>query len=95
MAVRRFADAENLCHQIISIHSDHPQALHILGQLALAAGRPDLAVQDLHQSLQQDPRNAHACFDLANTLMKNGPVDQAIAAFRTAIAPISPRLMTD
>ena len=85
MAIGRFADAENLCRQIISIHSDHPQALHILGQLALAAGRPDLAVQYLQQSLEQDPRNAHAYFDLANALMKTAPVDQAIAVFRRAI----------
>jgi predicted O-linked N-acetylglucosamine transferase (SPINDLY family) len=85
MAASRFADAENLCRQIISTQPSHPQALHILGQLALQAGRPDLAVPYLQKSLQLDPRNAIACFDLANAIMKVAPVDQAIPIYHRAI----------
>jgi protein O-GlcNAc transferase len=81
----RFAEAEGVCRQILAEQPQHPLALHLLGQLAQRAGRPDLAAQLVAQSIQFQPTNADAHQDLANALMGCGRIEEAIAAYRNAI----------
>jgi predicted O-linked N-acetylglucosamine transferase (SPINDLY family) len=57
----------------------------MLGKLVHRAGRPDLAAQLIAQSIQFQPQNAEARFDLGNALMACGRIEQAIAAYRGAI----------
>jgi protein O-GlcNAc transferase len=81
----RFAQAEGVCRQILAAQPQHPLALHLLGQLAQRAGRPDLAVQLIAQSIQFQPRDADARQDLANAMMASGRIEEAITAYREAI----------
>jgi protein O-GlcNAc transferase len=81
----RLADAEALYRQILAAQPNHADALHHLGIIANQVGRPDLAVDWIHQAITLDPKNPVAHSNLAEALRTTGRLDEAIAACRHAL----------
>ncbi len=78
-------EADSVLQQILSAVPEQPQALHLLGRLALQANRPDIAVQCFLRQLQSSPSDPVAHIDLGNAELKLGHLNEAIAAYRKAI----------
>jgi predicted O-linked N-acetylglucosamine transferase (SPINDLY family) len=82
----KFADAEQLCRQIIVVNPAHGDALQLLGVLARHAGRNDIAADLLRQAVSMAPRSASAQFNLGSALRVLQKLEDAVAAYRQAIA---------
>jgi len=85
------AAAEAICRQVLAAHPHHAEALRWIGILALAAGRPDEAVQWLSRAVAQAPENAAYHSDLGAAFRLCGQLDHAVASFRRA-AELDPEL---
>lgn len=82
----RLAEAEIAYRRVLADHPRHPDALHLLGALALQAGRPAEAVDWMTQAIRSGPDNV-ACFsNLASALRRLGRRDEAVACCRRALA---------
>ena len=82
----RLAEAESAYQRILADQPNHPDALHLLGVLALQAGRPAVAVEWMRQSIRFNPCNS-ACFsNLASALRRLGRLDEALSCCRRALA---------
>jgi predicted O-linked N-acetylglucosamine transferase (SPINDLY family) len=64
----RHAEAQAICGQIITLVSDHFDALHLLGVSALDSGRLELAEQALTHATAVDPRHLEALNNLGLAL---------------------------
>jgi predicted TPR repeat methyltransferase len=89
--------AEALYRQVLVREPEHPDALHLLGLIAQAAG--DLMEAGLHKNNQYiraaasirralalRPGEAVFHYNLANVLYQAGQVEEAIASYRAALA---------
>ncbi|TWA86934.1 tetratricopeptide (TPR) repeat protein [Azospirillum brasilense] len=82
----RLAEAESAYRRVLADHPRHPDALHLLGALALQGGRPAEAVDWMTQAVRSAPDNV-ACFsNLASALRRLGRRDEAVACCRRALA---------
>jgi protein O-GlcNAc transferase len=81
----RFLEAEAIYRQILSRQPNHADALHLLGVIALQAGRNDMAIGLIRQSIALKPNYAEAQSNLGLALQAKGQLDEAIAAFSHAI----------
>jgi tetratricopeptide (TPR) repeat protein len=81
----RFERAASLYRQILNKKPDHPDALHLLGILALREGRGDRAVQLIGKAVTILPEFAEAHSNLGNANRSVGRVAQASANYRRAI----------
>ena len=82
----RLAEAESAYRRVLAGHPRHPDALHLLGALALQGGRLAEAVDWMTQAIRCAPDNA-ACFsNLASALRRLGRRDEALASCRRALA---------
>jgi predicted O-linked N-acetylglucosamine transferase (SPINDLY family) len=81
----RLAEAEALYRQILAVQPNHADSWHLLGVIAHAAGRCDLAVQWIRRAISLDPEHATAYYNLGNALKEQGQLEDAIAAFREAL----------
>jgi len=81
----RLADAETIYRQVLLQHPDHPDALHLLGVLAVQAGRLDAAVEFIRRAITICSTNAIYYSNLGKALKDMGQLDQAIASYRQAI----------
>ena len=79
-----FHQAELLYRQILQIDPLHVNALHLLGLIAYQAGRSDLAVDYIRQSLRLHPQFPAAHNNLANIRTRNR-LDEAINHFQQAM----------
>jgi predicted TPR repeat methyltransferase len=79
------AGAEHTCRQALSINPAHFDAAHLLGVVAIRAGRNDAAVDLLRRAMALNDRNAECHCHLGWALAALGRVDEAIACFRRAI----------
>ncbi len=77
--------AEAIYRQILRSQPDHPDALHLLGVVALQAGRNDTAVKYIEHALQGNPRSAEYHYNLGLALSAQGRVANAEVHFRKAI----------
>lgn len=80
--------AEEIYRQILEANPDHPEALHLLGALALQAGHGDEAIRFMEHSLELNPRNADALNNLGQAFESLGRLDDAIAVYRKAITVV-------
>jgi predicted O-linked N-acetylglucosamine transferase (SPINDLY family) len=80
------AEAEACYRQVLAAQPDHADALHLLGIIAYQTGRHDLSVELIRQAIQRNGRNPAYFYNLGNALKDQGNLDEAIAAFRRAIA---------
>jgi len=81
----RLAEAERFYRQVLSVNPNHPDALHLLGMIALQTGRLDMAIELLRRAVATNPGIAEFQNSLGNALNDKGLFDEAIAAFRLAI----------
>jgi predicted TPR repeat methyltransferase len=102
VAVRRheagdLAAAELLYREVLARDPAHPDALHLLGLIAQAAGdsmkaglhKNNLymrAAANIRQAIALRPGEAVFHYNLANVLRDAGQLDDAIASYRTALA---------
>jgi len=84
--------AEQLCQRILAQWPQQPDALHLLGLIAHAFGRLDLAVAHLRQACQAPQAPAVYFSNLAEMCRQQGQLAEAEQAARQAIA-LNPELV--
>lgn len=82
---KRLAPAELLCRQILAVQPDRADALHLLGVLAVHAGRPDTGIELIQRAIRSCKTNEYYHNNLGNALRASGRLDEAIAAYGAAI----------
>ena len=87
----RLAEAEAIYRQVIAGDSRNPQALNLLGALAMQTGRLPLAADLLGRAIAARPQAASFHCNLGEACRRMEQPDEAIVHFRRAIA-IDPNL---
>ncbi len=82
----RLQQAETMYRQILMSRPNHPDALHLLGMIALQAGNHDTAVKLIKRAVEVKPDISVYHHSLAQALRTSRKLDQAITAYRQAIA---------
>ena len=80
----RLDEAENRVRAVLSDRPEHPDALHLLGVIALHRGHERPAAELLGRAVAIDPNHAAIHSDLGNALHACGELDEALRAFSTA-----------
>src|SRR5262245_23120405 len=62
----RLSEAKQAYEQILAIDPSHPEALHLLGVVALQGGDATRAVDLIQRALQKQPRNWQYLLNLAH-----------------------------
>ena len=81
----RLRRAEAHYRQVLRKVPKHPDALHLLGVIALDRGRPEQAIELIRKALAVQPNLAQAYSNLGNALLACGRRAEAIANYRRAI----------
>ena len=87
----RLADAERIYERILVTDSDRPDALHLLGVVALQSGRPERALELITQAVTGAPDDARILSNLGEAHRQSGDPAAAIDCYERALA-IDPRL---
>ncbi|MGD0390953.1 MAG: tetratricopeptide repeat protein [Tepidisphaeraceae bacterium] len=80
----RLAEAEQVYREILQVHPNDPNGLHLMGVLAGQRGQTDAAIDLLRRAISVKPRFAEAHCRLGNLLSQKGRTDEALAAYRRA-----------
>ncbi len=78
--------AEILYRQILQVEPDHPDALHLLGVLALQVGQPDAAIELIGKALGKLPDNPDFLNNYAEACRLARRFAEAAAALQRALA---------
>ncbi|HEX4054423.1 MAG TPA: tetratricopeptide repeat protein [Tepidisphaeraceae bacterium] len=81
----RLAEAEAIYCQVLAGQPNHPDALHLLGDIALQTGRLDMAIVSIRRAVAANPGIAEFHNSLGNALNEKKLFDEAITALRRAI----------
>jgi protein O-GlcNAc transferase len=76
--------AKSLYQNIIGADPRHPDSMHILGGLAMCAGKEDIATEMLKQAIQLNPRRSHYYVTLGDVYKKQGQLEKALACYQKA-----------
>jgi tetratricopeptide (TPR) repeat protein len=79
------ADAESVYREILQHAPRCPDALHMLGVVAMQTDRIELAIKSIRRALAVSPAEAAAHFNLANAYCKAARTEEAIASYGEAI----------
>lgn len=82
----RLADAEAVCARILQASPHQPDALHLLGAIALQDGKVELAVDLIRKAIARNPNNPEYYSNLGLAFHEQGNLDLAIVNYRKAIA---------
>jgi tetratricopeptide (TPR) repeat protein len=82
---RRFIEAERCYQSVLRDSPRNPDALNLLGTLALEAKRPEEAVKLFQAALKELPRQPGYLNNLASGLIALGRIDQAEEALKKAL----------
>lgn len=85
LAAGRLAEAEAACRGVLATQPRHPQALHLLGGIALRRGLADEAIDLYRQATAAAPRHPALLTSLAAALLARNMAKEAAAALKTAI----------
>jgi tetratricopeptide (TPR) repeat protein len=88
---RQFAQAEAAYRQILARHPDHPEALHLLGLLAVDCQRDDVAIELIQRAAARAPAHAAYHQSLGGVYLRLRRFGEAIACFQRVIA-LTPEL---
>jgi tetratricopeptide (TPR) repeat protein len=77
--------AEQRYRQVLQQHPQHPDALHLLGVLALQCGQPEQAVALLQQARQHKPSAPSIHVHLGNAFSHLGQLPEAAACYQEAL----------
>jgi len=86
----QLADAEQIYRQILAQEPNHPDALHLLGVIALQCGQHDTARQLIQRAIALQPGNAQYHNNLGNVLLAARDFAGAEAVFRRVLQ-LNPR----
>ena len=78
-------EAERLCRQVLTIHPDHPTALHLLGLAVHRDGGADEARLLLIRSLELEAHRPMWWFNLGVLSLEADRLAEAAEAFRSAL----------
>lgn len=81
----RDVEAESICKQIFSVRPNHPEALHLLGVIALKDGNIPTAIIALSKAAQRNGNNPQIKSNLGLAYHEEGQLDQAIKHYRDAL----------
>jgi protein O-GlcNAc transferase len=79
------AEAEQLCRSVVQRQPANFDAHHMLGIIALQAGRPDEGVAHIRRATTLSPRNAQAQTNLANALVYVQRTEEALRHYARAL----------
>jgi len=82
--VGRLERAAAIYRKILNKAPDNPDALHLLGVIALGDRRPERAIQLIGRAVAVSPRSAEAYSNLANAQYAAGRPAEACASYRRA-----------
>src|ERR1700733_6475464 len=82
----RFAEAESLYREVLAINPDHPESNHYLGVIASQLGRNEMAAALIGKAIALKGNDPAFHSNLGNALKGQGKLDEAIAAYRRALA---------
>ena len=80
------AGAQSVCGQILQLRPGKPDALHLLGSIALQEGRTSEAVALISKAIRKHASNPEYFNNLGLAYHEQGRLDLAIAQYRRAIA---------
>lgn len=78
-------EAEAICQQALTAEPQQPDALRLLGVIAVQRGNHDLAFDFLNQAIAAKADFAEAHYDLAFLYQIVGRADEALASFRRTV----------
>jgi len=81
----RFADAEEICRQVLTVEPRNAGALHLLGLVAFQAGQYGQAAGFLAQAVKIDTNNPNYRSNFGLALQKEGKLEEALAQYGEAI----------
>jgi len=76
---------ELLCRKIIEFEPHHPDALHVLGVVALRKGRAQSGAELIRKSLDANPAQPHVHCSLGHALRDLQQPNDALASYRRAL----------
>ena len=82
----RLPQAESIYQQIMQADPSQPDALHLLGVIALQVGKNDVAVDLITKALSLKPDYAEAHSNLGNALQGLGELEEAVASYHKALS---------
>ncbi|PWC39215.1 tetratricopeptide repeat protein [Azospirillum sp. TSO35-2] len=85
----RTEEAERLYRDVLDVSPGHPDALHLLGVLALQSGQPDEAVDRIGQAVAGDGDSAVFHANLGHALHASGRHREAALSFARALTLLS------
>lgn len=88
----RLPEAETIYRQILQHQPSHPDALHLLGVIALQVGQHEAAIELIGKAIAANPSAADYYPNLGEALRQAGRLDEAVTAFRRAIE-LNPELV--
>jgi tetratricopeptide (TPR) repeat protein/SAM-dependent methyltransferase len=81
----RLSEAEGIYRNILAIHPNHINSLHLLGVIAHQMGRNDVAVELIGQAIAANKRDADFHSNIGVALRELGRLDEAVEHFRQAL----------
>lgn len=81
----RNAEAEAVCKQIFSVRPNFPEALHLLGVVALKDGNIEVAITALSKAIQGNNQNPQYHSNLGLAFHEQGKLDLAAKHYRQAL----------
>ena len=81
----RTAEAERLYREVLASSPGHPDALHLLGVIALQGGRPSEAAGLIGQAVAGDPTSPLLHANLGHALHAEGRIREAALSFARAL----------
>lgn len=82
----RLNEAERLYRQVLQIDSNHADALHMLGVLALQSGHIDAALDLIGKAIARNNRVPAFHSNLGNALSAQGKLDDAVTSYGRALS---------
>ncbi len=83
---RNFQQAEYICKEILKVHQENIDTLHLLGLIRYQQKHFDSSIEYFGKVLELDPENANAICNLGNALANNRFFDEAIRCYQRAIS---------
>jgi Tfp pilus assembly protein PilF len=82
----RLAEAEQLYRKVLGVQPNHPEALHLLGVIALQCGKNEAAAELIERALQIEPSKPDFLIDLGAAYRRLGRLPDAERCYRVALA---------
>lgn len=78
----KLAESQQIC---LSLVSDYPKILSLLGSIAVQVNRPDIALERFRLAIKADPNLADIHYNLGRVLQKEGMEEEAVSAYKEAV----------